>query len=84
MKQAVHLNHKIALHWDKQYNSSLKKNSLFNIYESLSSFIKNLQYAESFAFGPPRDKTNNVAVHPAKTQISLGICPVSSESSLCA
>ena len=28
------------------------------------------------------DKTNNVAVHPAKTQISLGIRPVWSESSL--
>ena len=25
---------------------------------------------------PPRDKTNNVAVRPAKTQISLGIRPV--------
>ena len=25
---------------------------------------------------PPYDKTNNVAVRPAKTQISLGICPV--------
>ena len=33
---------------------------------------------------PPRDKTNNVAVRPAKTQISLGIRPVWSESSLCA
>ena len=32
----------------------------------------------------PRDKTNNVAVGPTKTQISLGICPVRSESSLCA
>ena len=32
----------------------------------------------------PRDKTNNVAVRPAKTQISLGIRPVLSESSLCA
>ena len=31
-----------------------------------------------------RDKTNNVAVRPAKTQISLGIRPVWSESSLCA
>ena len=31
---------------------------------------------------PPRDKTNNVAVRPAKTQISLGISPVWSESSL--
>ena len=25
---------------------------------------------------PPRDKINDVAVHPAKTQISLGIRPV--------
>ena len=32
----------------------------------------------------PRDKTNNVAVCPAKTQISLGIRPVGSESSLTA
>ena len=31
----------------------------------------------------PHDKTNKVAVRPAKTQISLGICPVWSESSLC-
>ena len=30
----------------------------------------------------PHDKTNNVAVRPVKTQISLGICPVWSESSL--
>ena len=33
---------------------------------------------------PPQDKTNNVAVRPAKTQISLGIRPVWSESSLSA
>ena len=25
---------------------------------------------------PPRDKTNKVSVHPAKTRISLGIRPV--------
>ena len=30
------------------------------------------------------DQTNNVAVRPAKTQISLGILPVWPESSLCA
>ena len=30
------------------------------------------------------DKTNKMTVHPAKTQISLGINPVWSESSLCA
>ena len=33
---------------------------------------------------PPHDKSNKVTVRPAKTQISLGICPVWSESSLCA
>ena len=33
---------------------------------------------------PPHDKSNKVAVRPAKTQISLGIRPVCSESSLCA
>ena len=33
---------------------------------------------------PRHDKTNDVPVRPAKTQISLGICPVLSESSLCA
>ena len=32
---------------------------------------------------PPHDKTNKVTMCPAKTQISLGICPVWSESSLC-
>ena len=35
-------------------------------------------------FELPYDKTNNVAVRPAKTQISLGIHPVWSESSLSA
>ena len=33
---------------------------------------------------PRHDKTNKVTVCPAKTQISLGIRPVWSESSLCA
>ena len=33
---------------------------------------------------PQHDKTNNVAVRPAKTQFSLDIRPVWSESSLCA
>ena len=33
---------------------------------------------------PPHDKTNKMTVRPAKTQISLGIRPVWSESSLCA
>ena len=33
---------------------------------------------------PPHNKTNEMSVRPAKTQISLGIRPVWSESSLCA
>ena len=33
---------------------------------------------------PPHDKTNKMTVCPAKIQISLGICPVWSEFSLCA
>ena len=33
---------------------------------------------------PPRNKTNKMTVRPAKTQISLGVCPVWSDSSLCA
>ena len=32
---------------------------------------------------PPHDKTNKMTVRPAKTQISLGIRPVWSESLLC-
>ena len=34
-------------------------------------------------FEPRHDKTNKMSVRPAKTQISLGIRPVWSESSLC-
>ena len=34
-------------------------------------------------YEPPHDKTTKWHVRPAKTQISLGICPVWSESSLC-
>ena len=35
-------------------------------------------------FEPRHDKSNKMSVHPAKTQISLGIRSVWSESSLCA
>ena len=33
-------------------------------------------------FEPPHDKTNKMTVRPVKTQISLGIRPIWSESSL--
>ena len=39
-------------------------------------------FTEDVAFEPPHDKTNKVTVRPAKTQISLGIHPVWSESLL--
>ena len=35
-------------------------------------------------YEPPHDKTNKMTVHPAKTQISIGISPVWSEPLLCA
>ena len=36
-----------------------------------------------YRYEPPHGKTNKMTVHPAKTQISLGIRPVWSEPSLC-
>ena len=52
---------------DKSYVTMQKKKTVQNRY---------------FIYEPPHDKTDNVAVCPAKTQISLGICPVWSESLL--
>ena len=60
-----------------------------------SSWSKRLRYSSvshrryegcqvSETFEPPHDKTNKMTVRPAKTQISLGIRPVWSETSLCA
>ena len=61
---------------------------------SSASYIvsKNVKYTPQWRrclfngllYEPPRDKTNKMSVRPAKTQISLGICPVRSGSSLCA
>ena len=51
-----------------------------------SLFVKALLVVVRLAtvFEPPHDKTNKITLRPAKTQISLGIRPVWSESSLCA
>ena len=38
---------------------------------------------QPFTIEPPHDKTNKMTVHPVETQISLGFCPVWSESSQC-
>ena len=56
----------------------------FNNCFSPSDWIhQNQQFMLSLAFEPPHDKTNKMTVRPAKTQISLGIRPVWSSSSLC-
>ena len=57
------------------------------LYKLGPLYVINRTYFEYFfymSYEPPRDKTNNVAMRPAKTQIRLGIRPVWSESSLCA
>ena len=43
-----------------------------------------LRYISNPTFEPPHDKTNKMTVRPAKTQITFGIRPVWSKSSLCA
>ena len=50
--------------------------TLFTLNIGTQSTVKVIQ--------PQHDKANTVAVRPAKTQISQGIRPVWSESSLCA
>ena len=42
-----------------------------------------VMWQQTLEFEPPHDKTNKMTVRPAKTQISLGIRPVWSKSSLC-
>ena len=46
-------------------------------------FMNKRNIAVSCIIGPPHDKTNKMTVRPTKTQISLGIRLVWSESSLC-
>ena len=57
---------------------------LQKILDAYMDHVKLLQLEILLKYEPPHDKTNKMTVHPAKTQISLGICPVWSESSLCA
>ena len=54
-----------------------------NPFPSLYLLYQN-QFFLSMTNEPRHDKTNKLSVRPAKTQISLGIRPVWSESSLCA
>ena len=77
--------------WSPQNEPSSVKNVLI-VYSCLSQLVRQGFLWKSYQphaasqrkFEPPRDKTNKMTVRPAKTQISLGIRPVWSESSLCA
>ena len=52
------------------------------MFWSSSFFGISVDGARECTFEPPHDKTSKMTVRPAKTQISLGISPVWSESSL--
>ena len=58
-----------------------KMGSCFSFWESMNKYTSEIPISIT---EPRHDKTNNMAVRPVKTQISLGICPVWSESSLSA
>ena len=62
-----------------------QKNIFIRIFTYLHDTNSTRKYLDLInKFEPPHDKTNNVAVRPVKTRISLGICPVWSESLLSA
>ena len=53
-----------------------------SVYQWLNMFLLQKHkngIVESGAFEPLHDKTNKMTLHPAKTQISLGIRPVWSD-----
>ena len=54
------------------------------LLERFKENTKLQQYCTQFIYELRHDKIYKMSVCPAKTQISLGICPVWSESSLCA
>ena len=58
--------------------------AFFRYNVSLTWLVKGKKAKQWTMYEPPHDKTNKMTVRPAKTQISLGIRPVWSESSLCA
>ena len=56
----------------------------YNIYGRLFKIHTRVRIQYNSSNEPRHDKTNKMAVRPAKTQISLDICPVWSQSSLSA
>ena len=60
-------------HPKRKYNFDVLKKACGNVKYERGVITCAEQYTK---YKPPHDKTNNVAVRPAKTQISLGIRPV--------
>ena len=54
------------------------------LYDYCDGFDFGIGFSLNMGFEPRHDKTNRMSVRPAKTQISMDIGPVWSESSLCA
>ena len=77
------ISHLFHLNWHvaTQTTHCQPKKVLFPI---VSFFDKKFGFPEAMQYEPPHDKTNKMTVRPLKAQVSLGIRPVWSESSLCA
>ena len=75
------------LHINKTEQNMVEKHKISsNLLQTNAYKMRSKDFGNWFTnkkFEPPRDKTNKMTVCPAKTQISLGIRPVWSESSLC-
>ena len=69
-----------------KYQNRERDHQIFVVCFSFGYNVKSILVIREKAlkFEPPPDKTSKISVRPAKTQISLGICPVWSESLLSA
>ena len=68
---------------DPDQTDCLSRSSLIWVYTVFPSLSVGKLWT-IIKYEPPHDKTNEMTVRPGKTQISLGCCPVWSESSLSA
>ena len=65
---------------------TVRQNSCWKSFSTYWTIVSTIcHFAQSLACTsePGHNKTNKMSVRPVKTQISLDICPVWSESSLC-
>ena len=74
----------ISRHGAPNHRNSTNGPGLLGVSVNSKSHAGLSQKTDQEIIEPPHDKTNKMTVRPAKTQISLGIRPVWSESSLCA